>query len=112
MLELERRSMKMQLQSMSRKGFILIFGAFILLLVLSIIIGAAGPYVWSYRSLPTWICKELNPKEFDPATCKGVDLSQPDTYWIGAIHNLDKLNQQLTVTATLKNLVFGQKNSN
>eukprot|EP01088_Endostelium_zonatum_P008447 TRINITY_DN2134_c0_g1_i1.p1 TRINITY_DN2134_c0_g1~~TRINITY_DN2134_c0_g1_i1.p1 ORF type:complete len:568 (+),score=139.17 TRINITY_DN2134_c0_g1_i1:150-1853(+) len=109
MLELERRSMKMQLQSMSKRGFVLVFGCFVLLFLLSVIIGAAGPQVWTEKRLSTTGCVN-NVTRFDPVTCTGVDLTQNSTFWIAGVHHIDKLNQQLTVTVNIKNKVY-QKES-
>eukprot|EP01090_Pellita_catalonica_P001491 TRINITY_DN1123_c0_g1_i2.p1 TRINITY_DN1123_c0_g1~~TRINITY_DN1123_c0_g1_i2.p1 ORF type:complete len:479 (-),score=45.25 TRINITY_DN1123_c0_g1_i2:68-1504(-) len=106
MLEYERRTMKMQLQNMSKRGFILVFSLFFGLFVLAVIVGAVGPHVFEYKSVSSWQCPE-NTTRFDPNICTGWDLAQNNSYFIAEIRHLDELNQQLQIVVTPQSLLYG-----
>jgi hypothetical protein len=86
-------------------GFILTFVSFFTLLLICIIIGATGPHVYDSRSVSAYGCPP-GQSTYDPSICDGVDLALNGTIWTGEIRNLDKLNQELLLIATLKNKLF------
>eukprot|EP01114_Cavostelium_apophysatum_P014326 TRINITY_DN3687_c1_g1_i1.p1 TRINITY_DN3687_c1_g1~~TRINITY_DN3687_c1_g1_i1.p1 ORF type:complete len:474 (+),score=94.11 TRINITY_DN3687_c1_g1_i1:153-1574(+) len=97
-----QRTMRMLLQTMPKKGFVLTFFVFLLLFIVCIIIGAVGPAAYDSIFYSAYDCPNGG-KTYDPITCNGVDLTQNGSSWSGEIFNLTHLSQELYLTATIDN---------
>ena len=95
----------MLMQTMPNKGYIFTFVAFFVALLICIIIGVTGPHVYDSRTVSAYDCPE-GITIFDSNVCDGVDLSKNGSVWSGEIRNLDKLNQELLLVATLNNALY------
>jgi len=104
-MEIETRSMRMLIQSMPRKGFILTFVVFFTSFVACVIVGALGPVVYDTRNVTAYGCPS-GVTVFNPTVCTGVDLRQNNSKWIGEIRKLDKLNQEVVLSAIIENMFF------
>ena len=82
-MELAARTMRMNLHTLSKLGFILTFAVFLVLFMLTVVIGIVGPKPWVYY--PT-----------DTATMPS------DGFWTTGL-NVTKLNQRINVYAALIN---------
>eukprot|EP01113_Clastostelium_recurvatum_P032076 TRINITY_DN4071_c0_g1_i1.p1 TRINITY_DN4071_c0_g1~~TRINITY_DN4071_c0_g1_i1.p1 ORF type:complete len:482 (+),score=143.15 TRINITY_DN4071_c0_g1_i1:98-1543(+) len=101
-MQMENRSMRMLMQSITRKQFFLSFILFLILLIVCIIIGASGPTVTQEHTFSAWQCPPG--VTYDPYVCPGVDLpGTPNTTWHGVITDLSLLNQNVLLTAIVHN---------
>jgi len=94
---------KTVLQTSSKTRFILSFVIFCVAFFIFVIIGVVGPSIYGYVSLSAWKCPS-GVNTFEPIVCSGVDIFQNDTIWEGEINNLEILNRELFLTATVTSL--------
>jgi hypothetical protein len=91
---------------MSNLHFVLVIVCFMTALIACVIIGGYGPTVYHYRQVDTYRCP-YNITTFDEDLgCEGLNLAKPNTTWSGEIQNLDKLNQEIRLRATIRNKLW------
>lgn len=104
-MDAEERSMGMLLQSLPKKAYFLIYALFFILWVLILFLGIIMNirYWDSTLEKGTWGCANTATTTFSPELCSGVDLFQSGSYWTGLIKNIDKLNRELYLEASVVN---------
>jgi len=100
---LNKRSVRMLIQSMPALGYVLTFALFFLFLIIAVIVGATGPNVWQNIDINAWGAACIDRQAFDELDCEGVDMAEPGAVWTGEVFNLDRLNQELSLSARLTN---------
>jgi len=103
MAEATSRSMKMLLQRMPVKGFLLTFVSFTILFFICVIVGATGPQVYDYDYVDAWNCPNKAMTVWNPQTCLGVNLNDPGSYLVIETA-ADRLNLQVTLVMGIANL--------
>lgn len=68
---------------------------------------SSGPPIWTTQTYSTWNCSLPNITVFDPTFCSGVDLAADNvTEWSTVLMNMNRLNQEIRLTADVQNIWY------